>query len=93
MSAESDAVWLDGNAIAGLLGELFAAEMTGVDRGCGACGQHNAVGAHRLYRGAGAVLRCPTCGDIALRMAVLEDRYVVQLRGSWTLDVSRQWID
>jgi hypothetical protein len=89
MSAETDATWLDGNAIAGLLGEVFAAEMTAVDRGCGACGGHSEVGAHRLYRGAGAVLRCPACGDIALRIAVLEDRHVVQMRGSWTLDVGR----
>jgi hypothetical protein len=89
MSAETNAMWLDGNAIAGLLGELFAAEMTGVDRGCGSCGQHNAVGAHRLYRGAGAVLRCPACGDIALQIAVLGDRHVVQMRGSWTLDLLR----
>jgi hypothetical protein len=89
MSAETDATWLDGNAIAGLLGEVFAAEMTDVDRGCGSCGQHNAVGAHRLYRSAGAVLRCPACGDIALQITALEDRHVVQMRGSWTLDVGR----
>ena len=89
MSAETDATWLDGNAIAGLLGEVFAAEMTGVDRGCGSCGRHNPVGAHRLYRSAGAVLRCPACGDVALQIAVLGDRHIVHLRGSWTLDVTR----
>jgi hypothetical protein len=89
MSAEADATWLDGNAIAGLLGEVFGAEMTGVDRGCGSCGQHNPVGAHRLYRSAGAVLRCPACGDIALQITVLDGRHVVQMRGSWTLDAGR----
>jgi hypothetical protein len=81
------ATWLDGNAIAGLLAELFGADMTAVDRGCGACGAHSPVGAHRLYLGAGAVLRCPGCGDVALRIATLPDRHVVQLRGSWVLDV------
>jgi hypothetical protein len=89
MSAEAEAVWLDGNAIAGLLAEVFGAEMTSVDRGCGSCGAHSAVGAHRLYLGAGAVLRCPVCGDVALRIATLADRHIVQLRGSWTLDVAR----
>jgi hypothetical protein len=84
----ADALWLDGNAIAGLLDELFATEMTTVDRGCGTCGTHSAVGAHRLYRGAGAVLRCPACGDVALRIAFLPDRHVVQMRGSWTLEVA-----
>jgi len=89
MAAETEtpATWLDGNAIAGLLAELFGAEMTAVDRGCGACGVHSAVGAHRLYVGAGAVLRCPACGDVALRIATLPDRHIVQLRGSWVLDV------
>jgi hypothetical protein len=43
------------------------------------------VGAHRLYRGAGVVLRCPTCGDLALRITVVEDRHVVHLRGTWAL--------
>lgn len=88
MTTETEtATWLDGNAIAGLLAELFGAEMTSVDRGCGACGTHSAVGAHRLYRGAGQVLRCPACGDVALRIATLPDRHVVHLRGSWLLDV------
>ena len=87
MDDSGDALWLDGNALAGLLGEVFAMEMTAVERACGSCGTRAPVGAHRLYRGAGAVLRCPACGDLALRMAVLEDRHVVQLRGSWTLEV------
>ena len=86
MSADVDATWLDGNAIAGLLGEMFGREMTTVDRECGACGTHAPVGAHRLYRGAGMVLRCPACGDLALRIAVVEDRHVMHLRGSWALD-------
>jgi hypothetical protein len=88
MSAEPDATWLDGNAIAGLLGEMFGREMTTVDRGCGTCGGHSPVGAHRLFRGAGMVLRCPTCGDLALRITVVEDRHVVHLRGTWALDAT-----
>jgi NAD(P)-dependent dehydrogenase (short-subunit alcohol dehydrogenase family) len=53
------ALWLDGNALAGLLEELFATELTDAPHGCGACGAVRAIGAHRLYRGAGLVLRCP----------------------------------
>ena len=48
------ALWLDGNALAGLLQELFATELTDAPRSCGSCGAIRAVGAHRLYRGAGA---------------------------------------
>jgi hypothetical protein len=84
-----DALWLDGNALAGLLRELLGAEMTDAPRRCQSCGAVNAIGAHRLYRGAGAVLRCPVCHDVAMRIATLSDRYVLQLAGVWQLEVPR----
>ena len=80
-----DALWLDGNAIAGLLSELFSAEMTTVPRRCQSCRQVNVVGAHRVYVGAGIVVRCPACGDVAMRIVTLEDRHRVQMAGPWTL--------
>jgi hypothetical protein len=80
-------LWLDGNAIAGLLSECLGAELTDTPRGCQSCGSVHPVGAHRLYRGAGFVLRCPTCGDVAARIAVLPDRYVLALVGSWRLEI------
>jgi predicted RNA-binding Zn-ribbon protein involved in translation (DUF1610 family) len=83
------ALWLDGNGLAGLLVEVFGAEMTTTPRQCQSCGQRNAVGAHRAYAGAGTVLRCPACGDIALRIATLPDRHVVEVRGAWRLEVAR----
>jgi hypothetical protein len=43
------ALWLDGNALAGLLEELFATELTDAPRSCGSCGAARAVGAHRRY--------------------------------------------
>jgi hypothetical protein len=82
-----DELWLDGNAYAGLLGELFELELTTAERSCQSCGERRAVGAHRAYRGAGIVLRCPACGDLAMRIAVLPGRHVVQLAGTWTFDV------
>jgi Family of unknown function (DUF6510) len=75
----------DGNAIAGLLQEVFVAEVTAAGRVCQSCGQDNAIGAHRLYRGAGLVLRCPGCGDLAACIAVLPDRNVISLHGTWSL--------
>jgi hypothetical protein len=82
-----DSRWLDGNAIAGLLEELLGAELTDAPRGCQSCGQVHAIGAHRLYRGAGLVLRCPACGDLAAVIAILPDRHVVQLTGTWRLEI------
>lgn len=85
MSAED--LWLDGNAIAGLLAELFGREMTTVDRGCASCGAHHEIGAHRLYRGAGLVLRCPTCDDVAMQVGMLDGRRLLTLRGTWSIGV------
>jgi hypothetical protein len=82
------ALWLDGNALAGLLADVFATEMTRTTRTCQSCGSSSAIGAHRAYRGAGVVLRCPVCGDLALRVGILPDRYVVRLIGEWTIDAS-----
>jgi hypothetical protein len=76
---------LDGNAIAGLLRELFDHEMTDVMRTCAACGGRHPIGAHMLYRSLGEVLRCPSCGDLAMLVVTLPDRTHVQLTGTWTL--------
>jgi len=84
-----EGLWLVGNGIAGLLAEVFATDMTTVDHGCRACGAHGVVGAHRAYRGAGTVLRCPECGDLAARISTLPDRHVVRLAGTWLIEVPR----
>jgi hypothetical protein len=75
----------DANSIAGLLQEVFVAEITSARRTCQSCRQTNPIGSHRLYRGAGYVLRCPTCGDIAACIAVLPEHYAISLRGMWTV--------
>jgi uncharacterized protein DUF6510 len=85
MMIEATEQHTDGNAIAGILQEIFVAEFTTLERTCQSCGDRNPAGAHRSYRGAGIVLRCPHCGDIALRLAVLPDQYVFELRGAWSL--------
>ena len=84
-----DANWLDGNGVAGLLAEVFGFEVTAVARTCASCGTTAAVGAHRAYLGAGVVLRCPGCADVAIRIARLPDRDVVQVRGSWSVELPR----
>jgi hypothetical protein len=75
----------DGNAIAGVLQEIFAMEMTAAERACQSCGARNAVGAHRLYEGAGYVLRCPRCGDIAASVVTIAEGYAVSMHGTWLL--------
>jgi hypothetical protein len=82
---DADSLHTDGNAIAGLLQEVFVAEVTAAGRVCQSCGLDSQIGAHRLYRGAGLVLRCPGCGDLAACIAVLPDRNVISLHGTWSL--------
>lgn len=79
--------WLDGNAIAGLLEELLGFDLTNAPRSCPSCGEVRAVGAHRLYRGAGLVLRCPACGDLAALIATQGDGHAIHLTGTWRLNI------
>ena len=85
----SDDLTLDGNGVAGLLDEAFGSEMTTVIRRCESCGTASAIGAHRAYRGAGVVLRCPACHDLAITIVALADRHVVQVRGAMRLELPR----
>ena len=80
---------LDGNALGGLLQEVSGAERTAPPIPCQPCGADGRVATHRLYLGAGSVLRCPNCGQIALVAATLGDRHVVQLTGAWRIEVPR----
>jgi hypothetical protein len=76
----------DANAVAGLLQEVFVGEMTSAQRVCQSCHARAAAGAHRAYQGAGVVLRCPACGDVAARISVLPQRRVIELCGVWVID-------
>jgi Zn finger protein HypA/HybF involved in hydrogenase expression len=70
-----DPLMLDGNAVAGLLQEVFAVEMTTAIATCGSCGAADAIGATHVFRGAGIVMRCPHC-DNALVTIVEDDARV-----------------
>jgi hypothetical protein len=78
---------LDGNGVAGMLAEIFGTDATTADCTCQSCGARNMLAAHRAYRGAGLVLRCPACEDLAIRIGVLADRYVVEVRGRLLMQV------
>ena len=58
---------LDGNAIAGLLAELFGREMTIAQSACKACGAVEALGALTAYVHApGVVIRCRHCETVLM---------------------------
>jgi hypothetical protein len=74
---------LDGNALAGSLESLFGRDMTAVPGRCAHCGTVHMVGAMRLFMGGpGAVLRCPACDEVVLRIVETADRTYVDARGA-----------
>jgi hypothetical protein len=80
---------LDGNAIAGLLGEVFAVDMTTVMGTCGNCGATEPVGAMHVFRGAGIVLRCPHCDHVMMKIVDSGARMWMDPGGLSMLEISR----
>jgi len=69
---------VDGNAIAGMLGELFVHEMTSARCRCDTCGRVEAMGAEHVYahpQAPGAVLRCLHCDNLMLVIAHVGGRW------------------
>ena len=83
-----DALMLDGNAVAGLLHEVFGAEMTEATGTCGSCGATAQVGAVHVFRSAGVVLRCPTCDSVLAKIVTRQSGACVDLSGLRMLAVS-----
>jgi len=70
-----DAV-LDGNALAGVFGELFHHELTIARGTCRACGLTGPLAEVRVYGQApGAVARCPGCGEVLFTIVKEDGRY------------------
>ena len=90
MQGES-AVPLDGNAAGGLLGELFAADVTAAEITCGGCGAVAAIGAVRVYGGAmGAILRCAHCDTVVLSLTHTPAGLWLDMHGARKMFVARQ---
>jgi hypothetical protein len=79
---------LDGNAVGGLLGEVFGWEMTTARGTCGSCGAVGEVATLVVYAQApGTVMRCPACGAVLLRIVRAERRIWIELRGLRSLEL------
>ncbi len=58
---------LDGNAAAGMFGEIFALELTSARARCDSCGTVAELGAEPMYVHApGIVVRCRNCDDVMI---------------------------
>ena len=83
-----DALMLDGNAVAGLLQEVFAVEMTTAIGTCDNCGATEPVGAVHVFRGAGVVMRCPHCDNALVTIVKDDTRVWIGFPGIRTLQVT-----
>jgi hypothetical protein len=83
-----DELMLDGNAVAGVLQEVFAVEMTTAIGTCSNCGAARPIGALHVYRGAGIVLRCPHCDNVIGKIVEDDTRMWISLSGVRTMQVA-----
>jgi Family of unknown function (DUF6510) len=78
---------LDGNAIGGLLLEVFGAEMTTARSTCLYCGATGQVAELAVYlRGPGTVVRCPVCDSVLMVFVQVHGITCVDLQGLAALD-------
>jgi hypothetical protein len=80
--------YLDGNAAAGALGDMFAFDVTMAVSTCASCGDPRPVAGLRAYMDApGIVLRCASCGAAQVRLVRSRDRAWLDLRGIQVLEI------
>lgn len=80
--------YVDGNALAGPLGEIFAVDVVAASGRCVSCGLAGPVAALRVYQHApGTVARCPGCDEVVLRIVRGPDSAWLDLRGTYSLRV------
>jgi hypothetical protein len=73
---------LDGNAIGGMLIELFGTEMTTTVGTCGVCGTTGQVAELAVYRpNLGTVVRCRVCDNVLMVFVEVRGVTCVDLRG------------
>ena len=80
---------LDGNAIGGLLWDVFGQEMTVATGVCDNCGASEVVARLKVYvRAPGTVVRCPHCGWVLMRIVRAPGRTWLDLRGLRTIQLA-----
>jgi Family of unknown function (DUF6510) len=83
--------FLDGNAAAGELAQLFGTDMTQVSGPCLACGQQVVIAeAHTFLGGPGTVLRCPGCESVLLRVVRSPERTWLETSGMGYLEFTNR---
>ncbi|EQD83529.1 hypothetical protein A8924_3119 [Saccharopolyspora erythraea NRRL 2338] len=80
--------YVDGNALAGPLAEVFAVDVTAAVERCIGCGRAGPVAALRVYQHApGLVARCPGCDAVVMRVVRGPDTAWLDLKGTMSLQI------
>ncbi|MBP2703961.1 hypothetical protein JOL79_09085 [Microbispora sp. RL4-1S] len=80
--------YLDGNALAGPLREIFAVDVTAAVERCAGCGRSGLVASLHVYGPEpGFTARCPGCEEIVLRVVRGPDAAWLDLRGTVSLRI------
>ena len=80
---------IDGNALAGALAEVFAAEMTSAIATCAGCGARDRLAESDAFVGGpGMVLRCRFCRAVLGRIVRARKSVWLDLRGVTALQIA-----
>jgi hypothetical protein len=81
--------YVDGNALAGPLREVFTVDVSAALSRCASCGRTGPVAELRVYtRAPGLVARCPCCEEVVLRITRTPSDAWLDLRGATSLRIS-----
>jgi hypothetical protein len=87
-AAETDGSELDGNTLAGPLGELFAVDLTVASSRCAGCGRVDTMAQLVVYGpDPGWVARCPGCASVVLRLVRTPDAAWLDLHGAASIRI------
>ena len=79
---------LDGNAIGGMLYQVFGCEMTMAQAECGRCGARGPLAEYEVYLGGpGVVVRCRVCHNIVMVLVEVREMMCVDLSGLSELEL------
>ncbi len=80
--------WVDGNALAGELREIFTMDVTVARGRCAGCGRTAPMAEARVYQqAAGLVARCSGCDSVLLRLVRAPGRAFLDLHGVALLEL------
>jgi len=87
---ENDEMFLDGNAAAGALLDVFNIDLTVAEGKCDHCGRVAMLAEARVYDPVhGMIFRCSGCDGILMRLVMHDSRVWMDLRGLTYVELDR----